>query len=117
MEDDLKPVEFRGRSLNELRDFPKGARTAAGYQIDRVQRGLAPDDWKPMRAVGKGVREIRISEGDGIFRVIYVASIGSKVYVLRCFQKKTQATSKSDMETAKERYKALNNELTSRDRK
>lgn len=111
MESDLKPVDFRGRSLNELRDFPTAARTAAGHQIDQVQRGLDPDDWKPMKTIGKGVREIRVSEADGIFRVVYVASIDSKVYVLRCFQKKTQATSKADIDTARERYKALQQAL------
>lgn len=111
MTSNLKPVEFRGRSLKELRDFPKAARTAAGHQIDQVQRGLEPDDWRPMKTVGKGVREIRISEANGLFRVIYVANMGSKVYVLRCFQKKTLATSKTDIETAKERYSTLRNEL------
>lgn len=107
----MKPVEFLGRSLKELRDFPKSARTVAGHQIDQIQRGLDPDDWKPMKAIGKGVREIRISEANGLFRVIYVASIGGKVYVLRCFRKKTQATSKADIGAAKERYKVLLNKL------
>lgn len=111
MKSDLKPVDFRGRSLSELRDFPTAARTAAGHQIHLVQRGLDPDDWKPMKTIGKGVREIRVSEADGIFRVVYVASIGRKVYVLRCFQKKTQATSKTDIDAARERYRALQREL------
>jgi phage-related protein len=58
----LKPVEFMGVSLARVREFPKGARRAAGYQLDRVQRGLQPDDWKPMQAIGPGVRELRIRD-------------------------------------------------------
>ena len=55
-----KPVEFRGSALDDLRAFPAAARREAGYQLDQVQRGREPDDWKPMNTVGQGVREIRI---------------------------------------------------------
>jgi phage-related protein len=68
-----KPVEFRGSALDDLRDFPLGARREAGYQLDQVQLGREPDDWKPMNTVKPGVREIRIREASGAFRVIYVA--------------------------------------------
>ncbi len=71
----MKPVEFRGKALDDLRRFPQSARRAAGYQIDRVQRGYDPDDWKPMPTIGKGVREIRLRERAGSFRVIYLAKL------------------------------------------
>jgi phage-related protein len=38
--------------------------------------------------------EIRIRDAAGAFRVLYVAKFGDAVYVLHCFQKKTQKTSK-----------------------
>ena len=57
-----KPVEFRGSSLDDLRAFPLAARREAGHQIDQVQNGHDPDDWKPMSAVGQGVKEIRIRD-------------------------------------------------------
>ena len=50
----MKPVEFLGDSLDALRSFPRTARREAGFQLDRVQRGLDPDDWKPMKSVGSG---------------------------------------------------------------
>jgi predicted XRE-type DNA-binding protein len=62
---DPKPVEFRGSALDDLRAFPEAARRAAGYQLDQVQHGREPDDWKPMNAVGRGVREIRIRDAAG----------------------------------------------------
>jgi phage-related protein len=85
---DFKPVEFRGSALQDLRSFPEGARREAGYQLDQVQHGREPDDWKPMNAVGRGVREIRIREAAGAFRVLYVVKFDDAIYVLHCFQKK-----------------------------
>lgn len=79
-----KPVEFRGTALDELRAFPEAARREAGFQ---VQNGHEPDDWKPMKAIGPGVREIRIRDAQGAFRVIYVAKFAQAIFVLHCFQK------------------------------
>ncbi len=61
------------------------------YEVYLVQQGQEPSDWKPMPAVGPGVREIRI-HSEGEYRVFYVASFAEGVYVLHSFQKKTQRT-------------------------
>ena len=106
----MKPLSFLGSSLDDLRAFPETARREAGYQLDRVQRGLNPEDWKPMPSVGSGVREVRIREQSGAFRVIYIATRPEAVYVLHAFQKKTQATAKRDLDLAETRL----NELTGR---
>lgn len=103
----MKPVRFLGNSLKCLRDFPKDARQDAGRQLDLVQRGKQPDDFKPMPSIGKGVEEIRVWDEAGTFRVIYTAHLADAVYVLHAFQKKTQATSKRDIETAKTRFALL----------
>jgi len=109
--DRAKPVEFRGSALDDLRDFPRGARREAGHQIDQVQQGREPDDWKPMNAFGQGVREIRIREEEGAFRVIYVAKFEDAIYVLHCVQKQTQKTRKADLDLATKRYRDLVKEL------
>jgi phage-related protein len=103
----MKLIEFRGDSLDSLREFPKQARHEAGFQLDRVQRGLDPFDWKPMPTVGSGVREIRVRDESGAYRVLYVAKFEDAVYVLHCFQKKTQATPKHDIDLAERRYREL----------
>lgn len=108
---ELRPVGFRGSALDDLRAFPLAARREAGYQIDRVQRGLEPDDWRPMRGIGAGVREIRVRDVSGAFRVVYVAKLADAVIVLHCFQKKTEKTSKTDLELAGRRYRELLKEL------
>ncbi|MES9944446.1 MAG: type II toxin-antitoxin system RelE/ParE family toxin [Candidatus Thiodiazotropha sp.] len=83
-----------------MRNFPVDVKREVGYQLDRVQRGLDPVDWKPMTSIGQGVREIRIQD-KGQWRVIYIAKFDESIYVLHAFRKKTQKTPKSDIEAAK----------------
>jgi len=99
----VKLIVFLGSSLDDLRSFPADVRRQAGYQLDRVQRGLDPDDWRPMPSIGAGVREIRVRERAGAFRVIYVATFADAVYVLHAFQKKTRQTAKRDLDLAASR--------------
>lgn len=61
-----------GSSRADIKAFPVAARRQAGFQLQRVQQGLEPSDWKPVRSVGAGVREIRIRVGTA-YRVFYVA--------------------------------------------
>ncbi len=103
----LKEVEFCGDSLSALKRFPELARREVGHQLDVIQRGKEPDDWKPMNSVAPGVREIRIRDEQGIFRVLYVTKFDDLIYVLHCFQKKTEKTSAADIELAKHRYKEI----------
>ena len=106
---DEKEIRWVGASYDDLLAFPKAPRKDAGFQLGKVQAGLDPTDWKPFDEVGTGTREIRISDAKGIFRVMVVAKFEEAVYVLHCFQKKTQATSKQDKDTAAARYRAVVN--------
>jgi phage-related protein len=108
----MKPVEFLGDSLDRLRAFPEGARHDAGFQLERVQRGLDPDDWKPMKSIGPGVREIRVRDAAGAFRVIYIAALADAVYVLHAFQKSTPRTSKRGLMIAEIRFRTLRRSTT-----
>ncbi|HEY2344626.1 MAG TPA: type II toxin-antitoxin system RelE/ParE family toxin [Xanthomonadaceae bacterium] len=103
----MKPIRFLGDSLKCLRDFPEDARHDAGYQLDLLQRGKQPGDFKPMPTIGKGVEEIRVRDEAGTYRVIYTARLVDAVYVLHAFQKKTQATSKRDIDIARQRHSEL----------
>jgi phage-related protein len=112
MSEPAKLLKFRGSALSDLRAFPIDARREAGYELDKVQRGDDPTDWKPMNTVGQGVREIRIRDAGGAFRVLYLTKLGEAIYVLHCFQKKSQATPKADLDLAAKRYRDLVKELT-----
>ncbi len=102
----MKPLFFLGASRKAIAGFPVTAKREAGYQLDRVQQGDDPADWKPMPTVGSGVREIRLHV-DGEHRVIYLATLGSAVYVLHAFAKKTRKTTKPDLDIATTRYRQL----------
>ena len=101
----MKPVTFVGDSLSRLREFPDDARSSAGFQLSEVQQGNEPADWKPMKAVGPGVREMRLREVSGAFRVIYLATLPDRVLVLHAFHKKTQRTAKKDIDLAARRLR------------
>lgn len=107
----MKSIEFRGSSLDDLRGFPHSAVREVGYQLDKVQNGLPPDDAKAIPSIGAGVVELRVWDEAGTFRVVYVAKFIDAVYVLHCFQKKTQQTAKRDIELAKKRLKDLLKEI------
>lgn len=102
-----KDVVFVDGSNKDLKAFPRGARFEAGFNLDLLQRGETPNDWKPMRSVGPGVKEIRIACEEGAFRVFYVVNRPDAIYVLHAFKKTTQKTEKRDIDLAKARLRSL----------
>jgi phage-related protein len=79
-----------------------------GGQLNKVEYGGEPDDFKPMQSIGAGVNEIRVAEKGDQYRLIYIAKFEEAVYVLHVItKKKTQKTSQSDIEIAKKRFSEL----------
>ena len=103
---DLKTVKWVGSSRDDLRALPAAARRELGFDLQRVQFGERPRDWKPMSTVGPGVAEIRVKVG-GAFRLLYVAKFAETVYVLHVFQKKSQRTAAMDLDVARARYRLV----------
>ena len=101
-----KPIYWIGTSREDICNFPEEARRKAGFQLRAIQKGEKPTDFKPMSVIGKGVEEIRIWTGD-TYRVFYVAKFPEAVYILHAFGKKTQKTSKQDIELGKKRYQQM----------
>jgi phage-related protein len=104
----MKEIVFCGKALKTIRGFPGSVKLEIGHQLERVQRGLNPADWKPMPIIGRGVREIRVHEA-GQYRVIYLAGHETIVFVLHAFRKKTQKTRRQDIERSRVALKALLN--------
>ena len=103
----MKPIEFLGDSRERLREFPRSVRRQAGLELDRLQRGLDPSDWKPLSTVGHGVREVRVRGDSGAYRVLYVTAFDEALYVLHCFMKKTRVTPRHALDVARDRYRTL----------
>ena len=103
----MKVVVFEGDSLARLREFPDDAKHDAGFALEQVQKGEEPSDHRPFPSVGGGAEEIRVWDDSGTYRVMYVAKFKEAVYVLHCFQKKTEKTAQKDVDLAKARYSKL----------
>jgi phage-related protein len=103
----MKEVRWHGNSRSDVEAFPADVRREAGYQLFQVQVGEGPSDWKPMTSIGPGVREIRIRQASGAYRVTYLATIGDAVHVLHAFRKKAQSTAKRDIDLAKARLRRI----------
>lgn len=99
----MKPITWLGDTHRTIKGYPDNARQEIGYNLDKIQRGRDPFDWKPMNLVGQGVKEIRIHE-ENEYRILYVAKFSEAVYVLHSFVKKTQQTSQKDVDLGKQRY-------------
>lgn len=107
----MKEVKFLGSSLDDLRALPRAVRQDMGRQLDRLQRGLEPRDWKAMPSVGVGVREIRIRDDGNSYRTLFVTNIGDAIHVLHVFTKKSRKTRLSDIDVARSRLRALRQQL------
>jgi len=95
--EDEKQIRWAGSAYDDLLAFPKDARKEAGFQLGKVQAGLDPTNWKAFDDVGAGTKEIRIRD----------AKFEEAIYVLHCFRKKTQVTSKQDKAIAAARCRAV----------
>ena len=102
----MKLIFWQGSTLKDVGGFTKLAKRMIGHELMRVQARLEPSDWKPMSSIGKGVREIRV-HADKEYRVLYVTKINDVIHVLHVLVKKSQKTSKKDIEIAKSRYQEL----------
>ena len=102
----LKPISWLGTSREDVKSFPEKVRQIVGAELMAVQSGYEPSDWKPMSSIGPGVREIRV-QYEGQYRIIYIARFSESIYVLHAFRKKTQRTSKQDMDLARNRLKLI----------
>jgi phage-related protein len=101
-----KPIYWMGRSRDTVRHFPKATKEQVGYQLYRLQKGLTPTDWKPLKTVGKGAMEIGLHVPHE-HRIVYVAKYEEAVYVLHAFEKKQQKTAKREIAIALKAYSTL----------
>ena len=99
-------VVFEGNSRSVIKGFPKDVRENLGADLWRVQGGERPLDSRSMAPALPGVFELRDEDRDTWYRLLY-AKLGGVVYVLHCFTKKTNQTSKSDIEIGRKRLSDL----------
>jgi len=104
----IRPVVWLGNSKKNILEFPEGTQKLLGDELQLMQYGGMPKDAKPFKGVGSGVFEIALRYATDAYRVVLAVQIGSKIYVLHAFQKKSKKgieTPKQDVELIKKRYK------------
>jgi phage-related protein len=107
----VRPIIFHPKARDEIRRFPKQARTSIGKGLFQLQIGetLGMPFARPMPTVAPGVSELRVRGEDGVFRVFYFTATANGVLVFHAFAKKTQRTPPQEMVLAKKRLKELLN--------
>jgi len=110
---DKPPAKIRwlGNTHDVIKSFPISVRYNLGTDLRRLQDGLRPLDSGPMPGVGTGVYELRDEDLDAWYRVIYLKQTKGKIYVLHCFTKQSNQTSRQDTNTARLRLVEANKEL------
>jgi phage-related protein len=91
--------------------FSSSARIEAGFLFRLLQKGEALNmpHSRPMPSIGKNCHELRISDENSNWRIIYRIDIDA-IIILEVFNKKTQQTSKKIIDVCKKRIKEYDNE-------
>jgi phage-related protein len=99
-------IKWEGDSNKEIRSWPKDVRQDFGGELEKLDNYEDPSNSKSMGKVFPGVREL-IQQDEALwYRILYWLHEGW-IYVLHCFNKKTNKTSKSDIKTAKDRMRIV----------
>jgi phage-related protein len=104
-------VAWEGDSLEVMRSFPGPVQQDLGAELRRLQMGNLPLNSRPMPSIGNRIYELKEQDERAWYRVIYLAKIGNRIYVLHCFEKKSAKTSKNDLAVARARLKRVLNRL------
>jgi phage-related protein len=100
-------IGWLGDSLEVVRSYSETIRRAIGSELRLLQTGEKPVHARPLKTVGRGVWELKITDAEGQFRVVYVVKRNDRIYVLHVFQKKTQQTPQRDIDLARARLKEI----------
>ena len=104
----LKPVEWMGSALDDLRECPEAVQDEVGYAIHLAQLGEHPPGAKRLRGELAGVIELVVDYDRDTYRAVYTVKLQGVVYVLHVFQKKSKrgiATPRHDIALIKDRYR------------
>lgn len=104
----MKDIIYMGDSLKVIAGFSDKAKQRILTLLDGIKDEVMPHpkEFKYIPTVGKGVYELRVKTNTQ-HRVFYVTKFEEGIYVLHAFVKKTQKTSKNDLDLGAKRYKVL----------
>jgi phage-related protein len=109
-----RPISWIKAARKDFDDFPFEARTEAARALTILAEGQMPDIAKPLAGLGSGVMELALRHRGDAFRVVYALQIGTDIWVIHAFQKKSKTgikTTKQDIDLIRERLKRLKERL------
>lgn len=108
----IASVSWNERALKIIRTFPEEVKDELGFLIHKLQMGekLGMPQSRSMPSLGMGCHELRVKDGNGTYRVFYYLKIKNNILIFHAFQKKTEKTSRIDLEIGKNNLKEMLNE-------
>jgi phage-related protein len=100
-------IAWEGDSKSVISSFPDAARDNLGFDLRLLQQGQQPTDYRPMSSIGPGVFELRDQDDRAWYRVIYLSRVRGVIHVLHCFEKRSRETPMKEINTARQRLKAV----------
>jgi phage-related protein len=100
-------IAWEGDSKEVISSFPDAAKYNLGFDLRLLQQGQQPTDYRPMSSVGPGVFELRDQDERVWYRVIYLSRVHGVIHVLHCFEKRSRETPMREINTARQRLKAV----------
>jgi len=100
-------IAWEGDSKEVLSSFPEAAKHNLGFDLRLLQQGHQPTDYRPMSSTGPGVYELRDQDERAWYRVIYLSKVRDVIHVLHCFEKRSRETPMKEINTARQRLKAV----------
>jgi phage-related protein len=105
-----RPIRWMKAARKDFENFPQGARDDLLDALTAVADGGHPSIAKPLTGLGSGVMELALRHRGDAFRVVYALQIGTDVWVIHAFQKKSKsgiATPRQEIDLVRERLKRL----------
>jgi phage-related protein len=107
-------ISWVGSSLKDLQKLPEAVQAQITFALEIAAKGETAGSAKPMKGLGAGRFEIAIRYRTDAYRVVYGVRLGSDIYVLHVFQKKSTSgirTPQREIDLIRDRLKRLKEKL------
>ncbi len=105
-----QPLSWIKAARKDFEEFPEPVQREALRALTIASAGEKADSVKPLKGFESGVMEIVLRHRGDAFRVVYALRIGTAVWVIHAFQKKSKTgikTPQREIELVHERIKRL----------
>ncbi|MEO8882495.1 MAG: type II toxin-antitoxin system RelE/ParE family toxin, partial [Devosia sp.] len=83
------PISWIKAARKDFESFPQAVQIEALRALTIAAEGEKADTAKPLQGLGSGVLEIALRHRGDAWRVVYAVQIGTDLWVIHAFQKKS----------------------------